>query len=80
MFNILKLFSVLKYSLFGFVLGALLFAYPIHADDTAGMVFETFPNEIKPDEKYVFYSHGYIVEGSNPKPVHPEWGIYDFPG
>lgn len=42
-------------------------------------IFTDFPDEIKKDEKYVFYSHGYIVEGENPKPVHPRWGVYDFP-
>ncbi len=45
----------------------------------AGEVFTDFPQNIKVDEKYVFYSHGYIVEGENPKPVHPRWGVYDFP-
>jgi pimeloyl-ACP methyl ester carboxylesterase len=26
-----------------------------------------------------FYSHGFIVEGDDPKPVHNRWGVYDFP-
>lgn len=38
-----------------------------------------FPAKINPNAFYVFYSHGYIVEGNNPKPVHPRWGVYDFP-
>ena len=38
-----------------------------------------FPSEIKSNEKYVFYSHGYIVEGKNPTPINPRWGMYDFP-
>lgn len=46
---------------------------------SAGQVYESFPDTIKADEKYVIYAHGYIVEGTNPKPVHPEWGVYDFP-
>lgn len=44
-----------------------------------GQVFTSFPDKINPEYKYVIYAHGYIVEGTNPKPVHPEWGIYDFP-
>jgi hypothetical protein len=27
----------------------------------------------------VFYSHGRIVEGDNATPVHPWWGMYNFP-
>jgi Phospholipase/Carboxylesterase len=45
----------------------------------AGELFTQFPKTINANEKYVFYSHGYIVEGSNPTPVHPRFGIYDFP-
>ena len=30
-------------------------------------------------QNYVFYSHGYIVEGENPMPVNDRWGVYDFP-
>jgi hypothetical protein len=26
----------------------------------------------------VIYSHGLIVEGDDPRPVHPEYGVYDF--
>lgn len=44
-----------------------------------GELFEKFPEVIQPDEKYVFYSHGYIVEGLNPTPKHKTWGVYDFP-
>ncbi len=29
--------------------------------------------------QHLFYSHGYIVEGDNPRPVHPRYGVYDFP-
>lgn len=44
-------------------------------------MYEKFPDEINPKENYVFYSHGYIVEGDNPKPVEQKfgWGLYDFP-
>lgn len=42
-------------------------------------LYETFPAEINASEKYVFYSHGLIVEGENQMPKHPEYGVYDFP-
>lgn len=46
---------------------------------SANNVFTSFPATIEPGSKYVFYSHGYIVEGDDPKPVHKSWGLYDFP-
>jgi hypothetical protein len=45
----------------------------------AQTLYENFPSEINADEKYVFYSHGFIVEGENERPVHEEFGVYDFP-
>jgi hypothetical protein len=30
-------------------------------------------------ERYLFYLHGQIVEGSNGRPEHPEYGVYDYP-
>jgi len=45
----------------------------------AGEVYTTFPKQINADQKYVFYSHGLIVEGENPTPISPQWGKYDFP-
>jgi dienelactone hydrolase len=39
-----------------------------------------FPSDIDAGASYVVYSHGLIVEGENPTPVHPRWGTYDFPG
>lgn len=42
-------------------------------------VYNEFPKEIEPKEKYVFYSHGLIVEGDNQTPIHGRWGVYDFP-
>ncbi len=45
----------------------------------AGTLFTGFPESINPAEKYVFYSHGFIVEGTNETPVHPRFGTYDFP-
>jgi hypothetical protein len=49
------------------------------ATSVAETLYEQFPSQINPDEKYVFYSHGFIVEGDNPSPVHPEYGRYEFP-
>ena len=46
---------------------------------TAGQVSESLPDIIDPNQHYVFYSHGYIVEGANPEPVHPRWGKYAYP-
>ncbi|GAA5218508.1 alpha/beta hydrolase [Corallincola platygyrae] len=42
-------------------------------------MFDSFPEQINENGKYVFYSHGFIVEGTNPTPVHDRWGVYDFP-
>ena len=46
------------------------FATEIHSE---------LPKHIDPEGKYVFYSHGLIVEGDNPRPEHSRWGVYDFP-
>jgi hypothetical protein len=45
----------------------------------AGSLLAEFPTQINANEKYVFYSHGFIVEGTNPTPINPRWGKYDFP-
>lgn len=42
-------------------------------------LYTEFPDKINVNEKYVFYSHGLIVEGDNSTPVHSRWGKYDFP-
>jgi len=44
-----------------------------------GEIFDKFPNQINTNENYVFYSHGFIVEGTNPIPKNERWGIYEFP-
>ncbi|WP_417667536.1 alpha/beta hydrolase [Pseudidiomarina sp.] len=44
----------------------------------AGGVFSSFPSKINPDEKYIIYSHGLIVEGSDTRPLHPKFGAYEF--
>ncbi len=45
----------------------------------AGDVYDKFPEQINANEKYVFYSHGFIVEGTNPTPKNDRWGVYEFP-
>ena len=42
-------------------------------------VSEDLPSTINANDKFLFYSHGFIVEGTNTNPVHPRWGEYDFP-
>lgn len=42
-------------------------------------MYEQFPNKVDPKAKYVFYSHGKIVEGENTNPISPRWGEYKFP-
>jgi len=44
----------------------------------AGEIYSEFRKQIHPNGKYVFYSHGLIVEGTNPRPVHPKFGTYEF--
>jgi len=45
----------------------------------AAEIYNTLPKQINADQHYVFYSHGYIVEGTNASPVNPRWGTYEFP-
>ena len=45
----------------------------------AGNVYDKFPEKINANEKYVFYSHGFIVEGTDPTPKNERWGVYEFP-
>lgn len=42
-------------------------------------IYDEFPSEVHVKERYVIYSHGLIVEGDNPRPLHPTRGVYDFP-
>jgi hypothetical protein len=46
----------------------------------AAQLFTEMPDVVNPDERYVIYSHGLIVEGDDPAPVSPEFGTYDLPG
>lgn len=45
---------------------------------TAVELLNGFPDSIHSTERYVFYSHGLIVEGDNPRPIHPDYGAYEF--
>lgn len=42
-------------------------------------VLNTIPDEIDPGRYYLFYLHGQIVEGSDGRPIHPEYGTYRYP-
>ena len=44
----------------------------------AGELYELFPENINPDERYVIYSHGLILEGNISRPEHTNYGIYEF--
>lgn len=57
----------------------LLFLLLFSSAPFAGEVFTAFPSTIDATQKYVFYSHGLIVEGTNPRPVNSRWGTYEFP-
>jgi pimeloyl-ACP methyl ester carboxylesterase len=43
-------------------------------------IYDHFPDTIHPNERYVVYSHGLIVEGEDLTPISPKYGPYDFPG
>ena len=45
----------------------------------ASKIYDKFPEKVEANERYVFYSHGFIVEGTNPTPKNERWGIYQFP-
>ena len=59
----------------GFVAGVMLACSAAFAAE----IFDDFPASIDPAGRYVIYSHGLIVEGDDPEPVHPEFGTYEFP-
>ena len=45
---------------------------------TQGVVLTDLPEQIDPNPRYLFYLHGYIVESQNTRPVHPEFGPYEY--
>jgi len=73
-----RLLRILKRGILNIAVGLFvsLFISPIA---WAGELFTQFPEPVQADEKYVFYSHGFIVEGVNETPRHPRFGVYDFP-
>jgi uncharacterized protein len=62
------------------VLIAIAIAAFLHIPEAQAVeIYDNFPATIHPGERYVIYSHGLIVEGTDARPVHPEFGVYDFP-
>lgn len=57
---------------------SLLVGLCVASNSLAGTLYTSFPETVYPSEKYVFYSHGLIVEGENVMPVDERWGVYDF--
>lgn len=45
----------------------------------AGSITSGIPDEINSHGKYVFYLHGAIIEKGDLRPVHPRYGLYDYP-
>lgn len=45
----------------------------------AGEILDKPPRNPDPDERYVFYLHGQIVQDVGPRPTHPQYGLYDYP-
>lgn len=43
-----------------------------------GWIVSDLPDEIDPDGRYLFYLHGQIVEDQGVRPVHPEFGVYEY--
>jgi hypothetical protein len=56
----------------------MLIALSASLNSAAVELYTQFPTEINPGERYVFYLHGLIVEGDNPRPKHPKFGTYEF--
>lgn len=46
---------------------------------TFAVLFRTSASVAAENETYVFYLHGQIIENAGPRPIHPEWGLYDYP-
>ncbi|NMM41307.1 alpha/beta hydrolase [Pseudoalteromonas arctica] len=57
----------------------MIFTFLFSSSSYGGEIFESFPDKINSADKYVFYSHGLIVEGTDPTPIHGRWGQYNFP-
>lgn len=70
---------VLKYCLVSLLTLFVFATAANHSAAHAGELYTEFPQAIDADGVYVFYSHGFIVEGTNPTPKHPRFGTYEFP-
>jgi dienelactone hydrolase len=59
-----------------------LFSLLLTNTSMANQVLNNIPDSYNKASKFVFYSHGFIVEGDNPMPIETKhgWGVYDFPG
>lgn len=62
---------------FSFIFGLVMMVASASAN--AGTVYDHVPEHPPTDGQYIIYSHGFIVEGSDERPVHPEYGVYEFP-
>ena len=45
----------------------------------AQTILSDIPDKIDSTKQYVIYLHGAIIENGDPKPIHPRYGLYDFP-
>lgn len=43
-----------------------------------GEIYSNLPKQIDKNGKYVFYLHGSIVEGDNPRPFYSKFGFYEY--
>jgi pimeloyl-ACP methyl ester carboxylesterase len=49
------------------------------SEGQAVRIYQQFPSDIHPNERYVIFSHGLIAEGEDPHPISPKYGVYAFP-
>lgn len=45
----------------------------------AGSIYTDVPQSPDPAATYLIYLHGRIIENAGPRPVHPQFGLYDYP-
>jgi hypothetical protein len=44
----------------------------------SGRVVHDVPDEIRTESNYLFYLHGQIIEDQGVRPVHPDFGVYEY--